>query len=75
MMAKTKNELMVENWNLRFPNPPVKVRFWKGAREGVPRLGEAWTEAQLLGGHTPVVYVRGHGAIALSHVEPFEKAA
>lgn len=72
---KSRNELMVDNWNLRFPSTPVRVRFWKGLRLGEPREGETWTEAQLLGGHTPVVYIKGHGAIALTHVEPITEAA
>jgi hypothetical protein len=69
----TKKELLVENWNLKHPGE-VRVRFWMGAREGEGRIGKTWSEAQLLSGHTPVVYVRdldgkNHGAVALTHIE------
>jgi hypothetical protein len=52
----------------------VRVRFWTGLKEGDGVLGNTWSPAELLGGHTPVVYVRelsgkNRGAIALTHVE------
>jgi hypothetical protein len=69
----TKNELMVENWNLKTNSQPIEVRFWTGAREGEGRLGKTWTPAQMMSG-TAVVYIRDSqgknvGAVALSHVE------
>jgi len=45
------------------------VRFWTGPREGAPKEGRIRFEAQVMGGHTAVVYVEGVGSIALSHVE------
>jgi hypothetical protein len=46
------------------------VRYWTGGREGEGRTGVTRTEAQVLSGHTPVVWVTGHGAcIALTHVQ------
>lgn len=47
------------------------VRYWKGAREGDGRTARTRTAAQLLGGHTAVVWLDGvSGCIALTHVEP-----
>lgn len=52
------------------------VRYWTGAREGEGRTSVTRTEAQVLSGHTPVVWVEGHGAcIALTHVQPVGGAA
>ena len=46
------------------------VRYWTGPRTGPGVESKTRTEAQLLGGHTPVVWVEGCVAcIALSHVE------
>jgi len=47
------------------------VRYWTGAKgDGPGEVGETRTEAQVLGGHTAVVWVEGHPAcIALTHVE------
>ena len=46
------------------------VRYWTGLREGDGVESKTRTEAQILQGHTPVVWVEGHGAcIALTHVQ------
>ena len=46
------------------------VRYWTGAREGTGVLSHTRTPADVLGGHTPMVWVDGHAAcIALTHVE------
>lgn len=47
------------------------IRFWSGPRKGAPREGTIRYGACVMGGHTPVIYVVGVGAIALSHVEGF----
>lgn len=68
----------VERWNARYPiGTPVTA--YPGVRpEDGP--GECLTtrtrsEAQVLGGHTAVVWVDGHGAcIALTHVDPIRSA-
>lgn len=80
-LTQRNKTLVVENWNLKHPEPPVKVRFWTGVREGEGRIGNAYTEAMILGGHTPVVYIRdlegkNIGSVSLSHVEaiPLEAA-
>lgn len=44
------------------------IRFWTGPREGNPtHEGVIRFPAEVMGGHTPVVYVEGEGCIALSH--------
>jgi len=46
------------------------VRYWSGAREGEGKVGKVKYPAQILGGHTAVVYIdAGVGAVALTHVE------
>jgi hypothetical protein len=60
----------VEAWNAAHPVGTV-VSYWKGVRVG-PSTGSAATrsEAQMLGGHTAVVWLEGvSGCIALTHVE------
>lgn len=45
------------------------IKFWTGPREGNPtHEGSIRFAADVMGGHTPVVWVEGKGAIALSHV-------
>jgi hypothetical protein len=47
------------------------VEYWTGVREGRGKFSTTRSAAELLGGHTPVVWVAGHSAcIALTHVEP-----
>jgi hypothetical protein len=47
------------------------VRYWTGTREGDGETGATRSAATVLGGHTAVVWVTGHGAcIALTHVQP-----
>jgi hypothetical protein len=49
------------------------VRYWTGYREGAGRLGRTRTTVQLLGGHTPVVWVEDEAScIAMTHIEPVE---
>lgn len=79
-LIKSKNELLVENFNLKY-RVGISVRFWTGAREGAGRTGYTWTDAQVLGGHTAGVYVREKdtnrniGFVALSHVEVIEETS
>lgn len=57
------------------PNWPIDtpVRYWTGVREGEGKVGRTRGKPFLLSGHTPVVFVTGHGAcIALTHVQPIE---
>lgn len=52
------------------------VRYWTGIREGDGKTSFTRTQAHLLSGHTPVVWVNGEAScIALTHVEPIVVAA
>lgn len=54
----------------------TKVYFWPGVREGEGRPSWTRSQAHLLGGHTPVVWVEGYAScIALTHVEAIEGEA
>lgn len=51
-----------------------RVRYWTGLREGPGEISTTTTEAQLLSGHTAVVWLEGaRGCIALSHIEPVKE--
>ncbi len=59
----------VERFNRANP-VGTPVLFWPGVRKGEGRESKTRTEAQVLSGHTPVVWVEGYaGCIALTHVE------
>ena len=63
-------EKLAAKWNHSFPIG-TKVRYWPGAREGRGVESATKTQAEVLGGHTAVVWIEGRGdCIALSHVEP-----
>ena len=45
-------------------------RYWTGEREGEGKIAATRSEAQMLSGHTAVVWLEGvSGCVALSHVE------
>lgn len=51
--------------------PGSWVRYWTGTRDDAPKYGQTRTAAELLGGHTPVVWVTGEAScIGLTHVDP-----
>lgn len=59
-----------ENWNRQHP-VGTSVRYWTGAKEGPGKLSTTRAPAELLSGHTAVVWIEGEaGCVALSHVEP-----
>lgn len=59
----------VERFNQKWP-VGTKVRYWTGLREGPGKEGKTSTDAELLGGHTAVVWIEGaSGCVALTHVE------
>ncbi|MGW2213263.1 hypothetical protein [Streptomyces sp. NPDC001781] len=63
-----------EAWNATYPEG-TPVRYWTGAREGAGVKGRTRSAASVLGGHTAVVWVTGHGAcIALTHVQPIPES-
>ena len=61
---------LVAKWNERF-HVGTKVRYWTGAREGVGKISYTQSPAEVLSGHTAVIWLSGvSGCVALSHVEP-----
>lgn len=60
----------VDDWNRNHPIG-TRVCYWRGVRDSGPgREGKTESMAELLGGHTAVVWISGvAGCIALSHVE------
>jgi hypothetical protein len=72
-MAEQTNRFEADKasaWNAAHPEGTY-VRYWTGAREGAGQTGRTRSTARVLGGHTAVVWVTGHGAcIALTHVQP-----
>ncbi len=63
------NDQKVEKFNATCP-VGTDVRFWPGAREGDGIASKTRSEAQVLSGHTPVVWVENYaGCIALTHVK------
>lgn len=66
-----------EQWNSRYPSGTPVLAYPDARPEDDPNgerlLTRTRSRAQVLGGHTDVVWVDGHSAgIALSHVDPFE---
>lgn len=56
-------------WNAAHP-VGTPVRFWTGMRKGDGVESVTRSTAQVLGGHTAVVWVEGEGScIALTHIE------
>jgi hypothetical protein len=61
---------LAHKWNQRFPIGTA-VRYWTGTRDGIGKTSITLTKAEVLGGHTAVVWLDGHAAcVSLSHVEP-----
>ncbi|MEU4513119.1 hypothetical protein AB0G05_26795 [Nonomuraea wenchangensis] len=68
----------VEEWNAAY-QVGQPARYWTGFRDGplagVPKFGRTRTRAQLMGGHTAVVWVTGESScIALSHVDAISES-
>jgi hypothetical protein len=61
---------LAHKWNQRFP-VGTPVRYWTGLREGLGKVSKTRSAAEVLGGHTAVVWIENQvGCVALSHVEP-----
>jgi hypothetical protein len=62
---------LASKFNERFPIGTT-VRYWTGVRgQGLGKISKTRTEAQVIGGHTAVVWLEDQtGCVALSHVEP-----
>lgn len=59
----------VDEFNNRFPAGSL-VTYWTGAREGAGSKAITRSPAELLSGHTAVVWLDGvRGCVALSHVK------
>ena len=57
-------------FNARFPIGTLMFA-WTGEKKGPGRVGQVRARAEILSGHTPIVWLAGiRGCIALSHVEP-----
>lgn len=70
MRTVTKLQSLCNNFNADYP-VGQRVRYWQGRREGEGKIGKTRTEAQVLGGHSAVVWLEEcSGAIALTHIEP-----
>lgn len=60
----------VEDFNTRCPIG-TPVDFWPGFLDDEPRRSVTRSKAEILSGHTPVVWVEDYaGCIALTHVRP-----
>lgn len=68
--TQTNPTAIIEDFNARYPIG-TPVRFWTCCRDDCePREGQTRSTAQLLGGHTAVVWVTGvSSCIALTHVD------
>lgn len=66
---------LVDLWNQKHTTP-TPVRYWPGVKEGKGKLGITRGKAELLGGHTAVVWIQGvAGCVALSHVQAIAEGA
>lgn len=55
-------------WNEKYP-VGIAVLYWRGAKQGPGKQSSTKSQAEVLGGHTAVIWVEGEpGCIALSHV-------
>lgn len=70
-MTRTKSpQDEADLWN-REHDVGTLVRCWAFDRESAPKVGRTRSHAEVLSGHTAVVWIDGiAGCIALSHVEP-----
>jgi hypothetical protein len=63
----------VDEWNEKYP-VGTPVEFWTGAREGQGKQSRTRSQAEVLSGHTAVVWIEGvRGCVALSHVRPLNQ--
>lgn len=69
-MSQTDIQEVVTDFN-RDNMIGAHVQYWTGFREGRGKFSTTRTAAELLSGHTPVVWVADEAScIALTHVEP-----
>lgn len=58
----------MDAWNESFPIG-TEVRFWPGPIYGAGHLGTTTSEARVICGDTPAVYV-GFGVVPLDRIDP-----
>jgi hypothetical protein len=64
---------LAAKWNKYFPIG-TRVRYWTGVREGSGKVSVTRSAAEVLSGHTAVIWIEGCvGCVALSHVQPEAK--
>ncbi|WP_435233328.1 hypothetical protein [Micromonospora aurantiaca (nom. illeg.)] len=69
MTTNTNPQTIVDTFNTEHSSV-TWVRYWTGTRDDAPKYDLTDGKAWLLGGHTPVVRVRGESScIALTHVD------
>ena len=69
---KNRAQRMVDMFNAAH-SVGTRVRYWAGPREGDGTVSTTRSEAEVLGGHTAVVWIVGvRGCVALSHVQAIE---
>lgn len=73
-MTRETATLAADLWNAQHA-VGTPVHYWPMTVQEEPRTGRTRSTAQVLGGHTAVVWVEGcAGAISLSHVEALPQA-
>lgn len=66
---------LAAKFNERFP-VGTRVRYWTMDREGVGKESATRSLAEVLSGHTAVVWLEGvSGCVSLSHIEPMAVSA
>jgi hypothetical protein len=69
MKNRPNQQNLVDAWNRDCP-VGTRVRYWTLAREGEGRVSTTRSKAEVLSGHTAVVWIEGvAGCVALSHVK------
>ena len=69
MKNRPNQQKLVDTWN-RDCLIGTRVRYWTGVREGEGKVSTTRSKAEVLGGHTAVVWIEGvAGCVALSHVK------
>lgn len=68
--SPAKQQHLVTQWNALF-SVGQAIKYWPGpVGVGVPKVGKTTSPAQMLGGHTAVVWVDcASGCVGLDHVE------
>jgi hypothetical protein len=71
--SEKEQQQLVNDWNDRYP-VGTEVAYWNLPDEKfTPRFSKTRTQAELLGGHTAVVWLDGvSGCWRLTHISPAE---